>query len=168
MYRKSVKILFLALAVSLVQVLSAALPLAKNGAPAAGIVLPANADPTLKMAAEELQLWIKTISGAKLEIVNEEKDSAQIVLDPTASRFPADLKQLTGNDGYSVRQKGNKVYLNASCSKGILNGVFRLLYKNSDIIWARPDEEFGTVYTPNKNLTLTKTDYIDIPKFLLR
>lgn len=168
MYRKSLKILFSALAMLLVQVLCAALPLAKNGAPAAGIVLPANADPTLKMAAEELQLWIKTISGAKLEIVNEEKDSAQIVLDPTASRFPADLKQLTGNDGYSVRQKGNKVYLNASCSKGVLNGVFRLLYKNSDIIWARPDEEFGTVYTPNKNLTLTKTNYIDIPKFLLR
>ena len=111
MYRKSLKILFSALAMLLVQVLCAALPLAKNGAPAAGIVLPTNADPTLKMAAEELQLWIKTISGAKLEIVNEEKDSAQIVLDPTASRFPADLKQLTGNDGYSVRQKGNKVYL---------------------------------------------------------
>ena len=168
MYCKSIKFLFLALTVSLVQVLSAALPLAKNGAPAAAIVLPENSDATLKMAAEELQTWIKAISGAKLEIVNAENDSAQIVLDPKSSNFPADLRQLTGNDGYSVRQKGNKVYLNASCSKGILNGVFRLLYKNSDIIWARPDEEFGTVYTPNKNLTLTKTDYIDIPKFLLR
>lgn len=168
MYRKMVKSWFLAAAVLLTQVLCAALPLAKEGKPVSEIVLPGNADPTLKIAAEELQRWIEAISGAKLPIVNAVSDAPQIVLDPASANFPEDLKQFTGNDGYSVREKGNKVYLNAGCSKGVLNGVFRMLFKNTDIIWARPDAEFGTVYTPNKNLTLTVTDYIDIPKFLLR
>ena len=168
MYRNSLKFIFSALAIVMFSNLFAALPLAKNGKAAAEIVIPEKADATLKMAAEELQHWIKAISGAKLPVVNAVSDAPQIVLDPTSSNFPADLAKFSGNDGYSVREKGNKVYLNAGCSKGVLNGVFRMLFKNSDIIWARPDEEFGTVYTPDKNLTLTKTDYIDIPKFLLR
>ena len=168
MYRKMVKSWFLAAAVLLTQVLCAALPLAKEGKPVSEIVLPGNADPTLKIAAEELQRWIEAISGAKLPIVNAVSDAPQIVLDPASANFPEDLKQFAGNDGYSVREKGNKVYLNAGCSKGVLNGVFRMLFKNSDIIWARPDAEFGTVYTTDKNLTLTVTDYIDIPKFLIR
>ncbi len=147
----------------------AALPLASNGKPAAEIVLAADADEVLKFAAQELQYWILRISGAKLPVVNAvSSGKKQIVLDPASANFPDDAAKFKGNDGYSVRQKGNKVYLNAGCSKGVLNGVFRMLYKNSDIIWARPDEEFGTVYTPDKNLTLTNTDYIDIPKFLLR
>lgn len=150
-------------------VLQAALPVAKEGKPAASIVLPAKSDDTLDLAAQELQLWISRISGAKLAIVRGGAPAgAQIVLDPVSGNFPEDAKKFKGNDGYSVRQKGERVYINAGCSKGVLNGVFRMLFKNSDIIWARPDAEFGTVFTPDKNLTLTVTDYIDIPKFLQR
>ena len=167
-FRRAVLVLMLA-AVMLCPSVFAALPLASKGQPVAEIVVPANADQVLKFAAEELQYWIKRISGAKLPVVNAvSSGKKQIVLDPVSANFPADAVKFAGNDGYSVRQKGDKVYLNAGCSKGVLNGVFRMLYKNSDIIWARPDEEFGTVYTPDKNLTLTNTDYIDIPKFLLR
>ena len=165
---KSMKFLSVMVAVAFSTSLSAALPLAKNGKAAAEIVLPSNADDTLKLAASELQMWVKAISGAELPVVDAVSDAPQIVLDPTSAKFPADKEQFSGNDGYSVREKGNKVYLNAGCSKGVLNGVFRMLFENTDIIWARPDAEFGTVYTPNENLTLTKTDYIDIPKFLLR
>lgn len=165
---KSMKFLSVMVAVAFSTALSAALPLAENGKAAAEIVLPSNADDTLKLAANELRMWVKAISGAELPVVDAVSDAPQIVLDPTSAKFPADKEQFSGNDGYSVREKGNKVYLNAGCSKGVLNGVFRMLFENTDIIWARPDAEFGTVYTPNENLTLTKTDYIDIPKFLLR
>ena len=151
------------------QTARAALVCAKNGKPAAEIVISAKADETVTAAAEELQLWIEKISGAKLPIVRQEQPGkAQIVLDPTAKNFPADKAKFKGNDGYSVREKDGRVYLNAGCSKGVLNGVFRMLYKNTDIIWARPDTEIGTVFTKNPDLTLTKTDYIDIPAFRLR
>ena len=76
------------------------LQLAKGGKPCAEIVIPANADVTLKFASEELQLWISKISGAKLPLVNAEKAGVnQIVLDPTSSRYPADAEKLKGNDG---------------------------------------------------------------------
>ena len=151
------------------QTASAALVCAKNGTPAAEIVIPEKADQTVEAAAEELKLWIGKISGAQLPIVRQEKPGkAPIVLDPASKNFPADKAKFKGNDGFSVREKDGKVYLNAGCPKGVLNGVFRMLYRNSDIIWARPDEEIGTVFTPNPDLTLTQTDFIDIPVFKLR
>ena len=103
------KFLFLMIAVAFSTSLSAALPLAKNGKAAAEIVLPSNADDTLKLAASELQMWVKAICGAELPIVDAVSDAPQIVLDPTSAKFPADKEQFSGNDGYSVREKGNKV-----------------------------------------------------------
>ncbi|MBQ9337065.1 MAG: DUF4838 domain-containing protein [Lentisphaeria bacterium] len=149
--------------------LHAELVCAKAGKPAAEIVIPAQADPTVEFAAKELQHGIRQISGAELPVVKaEDPAKAQIVLDPASKNYPEDLTKFQGNDGYSVREKGGKVYLNAGCSKGILNGVFQLLYRNSDIIWARPDETFGTIFTPDPDLTLKQTDFIDIPAFILR
>ena len=161
--------MILSLLTTLPASLHGALVCAKAGKPAAEIVIPAKADETVTAAAEELQLWIEKISGAKLPIVRQEQPGkAQIVLDPASINYPADKAKFKGNDGYSVREKDGRVYLNAGCSKGVLNGVFRMLYKNTDIIWARPDTEIGTVFTKNPDLTLTKTDYIDIPAFRLR
>lgn len=149
--------------------LHAGFQLAKDGKPVAVIAVPEKSDVVLDFAAKELQYWVQRISGAKLQIAKAgSAEGAQIVLDPESADFPEDVKHFCGNDGYSVRLKDGKLYINAGCSKGVLNGVFRMLYKNTDIIWARPDEEFGTVFTPDKNLTLTKTNYIDIPKFVLR
>ena len=149
--------------------LHADLVCAKAGKPAAEIVIPAQADATVELAAKELQHGIHQISGADLPVVKaEDPAKAQIVLDPASKNYPEDKAKFQGNDGFSVREKNGKVYLNAGCSKGILNGVFQLLYRNSDIIWARPDETFGTVFTPNPDLTLTRTDFIDIPAFILR
>ncbi|HOG51472.1 MAG TPA: hypothetical protein PKY10_12855, partial [Lentisphaeria bacterium] len=46
----------------------AAFPLAKNGQPAARIVIAADAHPAVAYAAEELQRWVEAISGARLPI----------------------------------------------------------------------------------------------------
>ena len=77
--------------------LSGALPLAKNGKAAAVIAVPAKADKVMTYAASELQHWIKEISGAKLEIVNDAAaDGAMIVLDPASANFPEDAEKFKG------------------------------------------------------------------------
>ena len=136
-----------------------ALVCAENGKPAAEIVVPAQPDETVQAAAQELQLWVEKISGAKLPIVRTAGSAkSRIVLDPAAKKYPEDAAKLKGTDGYSVRADGNTVYLNAVCSKGVLNGVFRMLYKNTDIIWARPDEECGTIYSRTKTFEIREAD----------
>ncbi len=50
----------------------------------------------------------------------------------------------------------------------MLNGVYKLLTRNSDLIWARPDEGLGTLFTKNPDFALTQADWIDIPVYILR
>ena len=170
--RSTLKILITAVVVFISAISFGAIPLAENSKPTAEIVIDKSADQTLKFAADELCLWVKQISGAKLPIVNRVSDSKTklfLSCNPEVlKKFPDDAEKLKGNDGYAVRTDGNNVYLFASRPKGILNGIYRLLFKNSDIIWARPNKEFGTIYTADPDFSLSQTDYIDIPVYKLR
>jgi len=147
----------------------ATIPLAKDGVPQAEIIIDEQANPAVKYAAEELQHWVKEISGAEVPIVNSSQEMPyKLILGVNPELFPGDLEKLLDNDGYAVRTIGNTVYIFGSCPKGVLNGVFKMLFKNSDIIWARPNVEFGTIFSKNPNFQLTQTDYIDIPVYILR
>lgn len=146
-----------------------AVPLSQRGQPVAEIVLPASSPPAVEYAAQELQRWVEAISGARLPIVPVAGQApSRIVLAVNPPGHAEDLAKLAGNDGYAVRSSGQTVTILASRPKGILHGVFKLLYRNTDIIWARPNEEYGTIYSRNPDLTLTVVDYIDVPVFVLR
>ncbi|MFA6713728.1 MAG: DUF4838 domain-containing protein [Victivallales bacterium] len=149
--------------------LVAEIPLAKNGRALAEIVTISSADKVLNYAAHELRRWVREISGAELPLVhNPGKMPYKIILSVNPSGFPDDLKKLKNNDGYAVRERDGKLYIFGSKSKGVLNGIYKLLFKNSDIIWARPNPEFGTIFSKKPDFKLTVTDYIDIPVFALR
>lgn len=157
------------LMLSLIAPVHSAFVLTRNGNPAAEIIITANSQPAVKYAAEELKHWVKEISGAELPIVNQPgKAVNHIILAVNPENFTEDLSKLKDNDGYAIRQQGNAVYIIASCPKGVLNGVYKWLYKNTDIIWARPNPEFGTVFSNNPDLVFKDNNYIDIPAFVLR
>ena len=156
----------------------AALRVAQDGKPVAEILRAEDADVAVHFATEELQLWVERISGARLPIRTEAGDApGRIVLgvlgqSPLLARmregFREDAARLAGNDGYAVRHRGDTVYLFAAVPKGIVNGVFRLIYRNTDLIWARPNAEFGTIYSENPDLAFSHIDYLDVPTFVLR
>lgn len=152
-----------------VALMGAPLKLAKGGKPLAEIIRQADAHPAVQFAAEELQKWVKAISGAELPILDRTgAGPVHIVLAVKPTGFDADLKQLAGNDGYAARTNGATLTILGSRPKGVLNGVFRLLFRNTDIIWARPAADIGTCYSCNPDLTLSETDYIDVPVYKLR
>lgn len=144
------------------------LQISKGGKGQVEIVLPSDGDEVLKYAASELQHHVKLISGAELPIVSRESGNAAIVLSPGNRDYASDLEAIGATDGYAIRQKGNKVYVISAISKGILTGVYRLLYRNTDLIWARPDESLGTIYTENPDLEFAQTHWLDVPKFVVR
>ena len=152
----------------------------RDGRPAAEIVLaPETAEtPVLKTAAEELQKWLKAVTGVELPIradgtfskglggVNVLNLPARAVnrillgkrLVPSYRRcgWFADagwneiLARLAGRDGFAIRrdpENPRHLHVFGAKDKGTMNGVFALLENNTDIIWARPDEALGTVYT---------------------
>ena len=148
---------------------SGAVPLTQDGQPLAEIVLPPGSHPAVEFAAQEFQHWVNEISGARLPIVPQPGEAqARLIVAINPDGFAGDIAQLKDNDGYAVRTSGSTVTLLASRPKGILNGVFGLLYRNTDIIWARPNLEFGTIFSHNPDLSLTDSDYIDVPVYKLR
>jgi len=82
--------------------------------------------------------------------------------------FPEDKAFLDGWDGYAVRRKDGFIYIVSPQPRGCLFGVYDFLERNSDIIWARPDEDCGTIYTRTKTFNVRAADFVERPKFQMR
>lgn len=157
---------------------NAALPLTSGGKAEAEIIIDEKVHSSVKFAAEELQNFIEKISGAKVPVVNAPGNSkTRIYIGVPADsklmrdllvKYKDDLEKLRDNDGYAVRTDKNNIYIFAANPKGVLNGAYNFLDRNSDIIWPRGLEPFDAIYSSNPNLEIKSSDYIDIPNFILR
>ena len=147
--------------------------------PRAEIVLPENASAAERYAAEELQYWIQRITDAQLPIVRKvsapEFKIARLLIGTAFAKghFDADLAKIGSTDGFAVRPLKNADKVSTVCifgttPRGTLHGVYAYLERNTDIIWARPNFEFGTVFSKRHTLNAKKTNFISIPKSTLR
>ena len=134
------------------------------------------ADTTSNYAAAELQTFLQKLTKLKVKldkVPGGSKNKIFLCLPdskcfaPVKKQFDSDLQALKKTDGYAVRQLENNLYIIADCPKGLLNGVYRFLMKNSDIIWPRPAKGV-TIFTPVKKLTFSQVNYLDLPKFKYR
>ncbi|QDU96994.1 DUF4838 domain-containing protein [Lignipirellula cremea] len=149
----------------------AAATLVRDGKPQGEFVLADPPAPAEQYAVDDVCHWIEQITGAQVPVLttaSEQKNVKVFVGASFAGEFVDDLKKLAGNDGFAVRRRGENVYVFGSRPRGTLYGLYSLLEKNTDLIFARPHEEFGTVFGKTPNLELTETDFIDIPVFLNR
>ena len=148
-----------------------AAPLVKQGEPVGEFVLRDPPEPAESFGTRDVCGWIEKITGATVRILHEPSKQANekiFVGTSFAGDFKEDLEKLRGNDGFAVRRKGNHVYVFGSRPRGTLYGLYALLEKNTDLIFARPHDEFGTVHGKMTGLVLRETDFIDIPVFLNR
>lgn len=142
----------------------------KGGKPAAEIVFTETntGRPCLSTAVKELNKYIKEITGVELpvrggwEYLSRKTGKNKIVIGkhqiplkgnyPVNPKFEAALAKLSGRDGYAImtdEKYPDCIFIFGQKDKGALNGVFAFLENNTDIIWARPDEKLGTVFTPS-------------------
>lgn len=148
--------------------------------PGAEIVLPENPTVEERHAAAELQHWIQVISEAQLPIVQkassiEDFRGIRLLIGTSFAKgqFDEDLKKIGSTDGFAVRQIKHKNGYTAIClfgaiPRGTLHAVYAFLEANTDIIWARPNFEFGTVYSKKHTLGVRKVNFISVPKSTLR
>ena len=136
------------------------------------IILKVNSALPEVRAAREIQHWVKKISGKEIKVLAapSDKDNTKIYLGKkwAVKLFPKDLKFLKDSDGFAVRKKANNIYIFSAKPGGTLFGAIRLLEKNTDIIFARPRKDFGTVYSKNSNLKFKHANFIKRPAFALR
>lgn len=79
--------------------------------------------------------------------------------------FPEDRAFLADSDGFAVRRKDGAIYIVAPRPRGVLYGVYAFLERNSDLIWARPLEACGTVYSRQKAFVVRDADFRERPVF---
>lgn len=146
--------------------------------PETEIIIADNSPAAVQFAAEELQHFLRLLTGVRLPInvsAHYGRQTKKVFLCLPDSphfanvrdQYASDLAALAGTDGYAVRTSGNLLFLFADCPKGVLNGVYRFLTRNSDLIWPRPAGELA-IYTSASTFVATAGDYLDIPKFKVR
>jgi len=108
---------------------AADLELVRDGTPQARIVLPADAHETVALAVEELNLYLRKMSGAELPVVQQaEGDAPSVYLGAPDDRWAAeaDLASLTF-DGFVVEATGGRLVLAGNVPEGTINAVYWLL-----------------------------------------
>ena len=151
-----------------------ALPIVIDGKSKAEIIIDYESPTAVEFAAYELQRYIQKITSAFLPVNNKLYGNKRIkiilgtknskAIKPIKNRYAKDFKKLSGTDGYAIRNHKNRIYIFADCPKGVLNGIYRFLKNNTDIIWPRPANELA-IFTPIKNWDVKKIDYLDKPTF---
>jgi hypothetical protein len=148
------------------------LALTKNGKPFSKIIVPQGASQPLTLAGNELQMWLKKISDAEIEIIAKPDggNGTRVLLGRkfAAGKFDKDIAALGESDGFAVRTQGKNIYIFGATDKGTMNGVFAFLENNTDIIWPRPLKEVGVVYTRNPDINAVWADAREKPATTLR
>lgn len=148
-----------------------ALDLVKNGQATGEFIVENDAHRAILFSVTDIRHWIHEITSVNVPILNEpstQNTTKVFVGKNFAKEWAKDLEALKGTDGYAIRTKGNNVYVFGDRPRGTLYGVFALLEENADIIWARPNRRFGTVFGKSKDLILSKIDFLNKPVFPVR
>jgi len=137
-------LLILANSALAVQASPAELVLAENGRSAYQIVLPQNASPAVKHGAEELQMFLQQMSGAKLPIVDDREPLGpkEIVLGRNAHLeklgVTIDFASL-GKEGYVIRTVGEHLVIAGGPVRGAMYGIYGLLEDHLGCRWFATD-----------------------------
>lgn len=145
------------------------LPLTKDGVALGEIVGAPSVWEPEGNAVIELYRWLfRLTGGTKIPVVStpSEGERTRIFIGAKFAEkyFSEDLEYLKGSDGCAIRTKGNDVYIFGATGKGTLNGVYTFLEGNTDVIWPRPSDLFGSVYSENPSLSIVWGDYRHRPE----
>lgn len=130
----------------------------------------------MRKAAYSLKEWLDKLTGGDFPVVERPSRDKTVKIFLGAGfvekLFPEDLAKLGDGegavDGFAVRVKDGNIYIFGAHPMGTSNGVHAFLENNSDLIWAIPNDEDGTVWTVDPDLEVVWGDAIEKPDFVVR
>ncbi len=135
------------------EVLGKPFTVAQWGKTQAQIVVAEDASPSTRYAAEELQRFLKEMSGAELPIVTDSAPVAkhEIILGKNAHLYPANVSidfDALGKEGYVLRTTNRHLIIAGGEPRGTLYGVYGLLEDHLGCRWFTPTIS----HIPKKNI----------------
>lgn len=124
------------------------------------IVISQSADSITRRAADELQRYIKQISGAGLAITTDTAaiEALEIVIGTTNRTSPAIGKEELGMDGVRISTVDERIFIEGGSGKGVLYAVYTLLDEKMGVRLYAADAE---VVPTNASITLPRDLYIE-------
>lgn len=165
--------------------LTAAVPLVHDAKPAATIVIPDSAPPSVRLAAAELNYHLAKATGAKLPVVAESaaasvsSAAARIHLgDTQAARAVGIVSSKLALETFTLRTVSDRSLiiagrdtggdpLDRDTSAGTLFGVYEWLERDLGVRWAWPGE-LGTHVPARSSVTAREVDVTLSPRFFQR
>jgi hypothetical protein len=122
----------------------ASLLLAEDGVSRYRIVVPEDASLSVTRGAEELQLFLKQMTGAELPIVKDSEPVSEYEIllgDNTHLEAHGIEVDFTGleTEGYTLKTEGNQLVIAGSDIRGTMYGVYGLLEEHLGCRWFTPD-----------------------------
>ncbi len=116
----------------------------EEGEPRARIIVADDCAAAERFAAEELQRWLREMSGAEIPIVSARRLSRRgdILIGGAAvskGRTRAIDIEALGDEGYAVRSRRGRVVIAGASPRGTLYGVYALLEEDLGCRWFSPD-----------------------------
>ena len=140
----------------------------KNGKSDYRIVLDRQASPSEKKAAEELQMYIRQISGAELPITDDATSRGRRIFVGFGSAV-ADItkaqKPETDDEGFTYRTVGKDLLIYGGAQRGSMYGVFSFLEDELGVKWLTPK---CTVVPSMQKYALSRLDRSEKPALALR
>ena len=130
----------------LTQAADSSLVLVNNESTDYRIVVSAQAIPSERYAAEELQTYLQKATGVRLAIVNDgEPSTAREILVGESKRLQELKVSLPGaklgSDGFILRTQGGRLIIAGGKPRGTLNGVYTFLEEQIGVRWFTPELE---------------------------
>ena len=153
------------------QEISAPMYIVDDGVSDFVIVTEENPDATTKTAVNELQTYIKKISGTELKAVTENEvtpeDNAIIIGETSLEKGIVDINRLEiAKDGFMLHSDGKHLFIAGSDNRGTLYGVYTFLEEYLGVRWFTPELE---VVPENKDIVIdSHINRIVEPSFSIR
>jgi hypothetical protein len=132
---------------------AAKLTIVENATPRYSIALPASATSQEKKAAEDLQQWIKEMTGATLELKHSDRE-IRIATDATLA-----------DEQYRIAVEGEHLILSGGRGRGVVNAIYALLEEDLGCRWYTND---SIVLPKSPALTISPVARTYAPKLILR
>lgn len=153
------------------QEISAPMYIVDDGVSDFVIVTEENPDATTKTAVNELQTYIKKISGTELKAVTENEvtpeDNAIIIGETSLEKGIVDINRSEiAKDGFMLHSDGKHLFIAGSDNRGTLYGVYTFLEEYLGVRWFTPELE---VVPENKDIVIdSHINRIVEPSFSIR
>ena len=129
------------------------------------IVVPNRESPPIELAALELQHWMKEIGGERALVVKGQPTAGKKAIFLGRDFFKKDTGRF---DSWLITKKGGNIHLAANLDEGVVNAVYDLLERNTDIIFARAETNSGTVFTKTEGIRFENCESHVVPAFAVR